>query len=105
MLFKAFSIGTSAFFSSRATNENYIFSCQNPYLLFFLSLLRITKHDIPKGLVVVVVILVVVIVDMVVIVVVDWTHVLGPEMKLLKSVSIVAPLFRMQSPLDQNDQT
>ena len=50
-------------------------------------------------------ILVVVIVDMVVIVVVDGTHVLGPEMKLLKSVSIVAPLFRMQSPLDQNDQT
>ena len=50
-------------------------------------------------------ILVVVIVDLVVIVVVDGTHVLGPEMKLLKSVSIVTPLFRMQSPLDQNDQT
>ena len=46
-----------------------------------------------------------VLVDMVVIVVVDGTHVLGPEMKLLKSVSIVTPLFRMQSPLDQNDQT
>ena len=50
-------------------------------------------------------ILIVVIVDLVVIVVFDWTHVLGPEMKLLKSVSIVTPLFRMQSPLDQNDQT
>ena len=70
-----------------------------------MSLLRIAKHDIPKGLRVVVVILVVVIVDMVVIVVVDGTHVLGPEMKLLKSVSIVTPLFRMQSPFDQNDQT
>ena len=59
-----------------------------------MSLLRIAKQDIPKGLRVVVVILVVVIEDMVVIVVVDWTHVLGPEMKFLKSVSIVAPLFR-----------
>ena len=59
-----------------------------------MSLLRIAKQDIPKGLRVVVVILVVVIVDMVVIVVVDWTHVLGPEMKFLTSVSIVAPLFR-----------
>ena len=64
------------------------------HICCFLSLLRITKHDIPKGLGVVVVILVVVIVDIVAIVVVDWTHVLGPEMKFLKSVSIVAPLFR-----------
>ena len=71
-----------------------------------MSLLRIAKHDIPKGIrVVVLIFVVVVVVDMVVIVVVDWTHVLGPEMKLLKSVSIVAPLFRRQSPLDQNDQT
>ena len=60
----------------------------------FLSLQRIAKHDIPKGIRVVVVIFVVAVVDMVVIVVVDWTHVLGPEMKFLKSVSIVAPLFR-----------
>ena len=70
-----------------------MFSCQNLYLLFFVSQ-RIAKHDIPKGIRVVVVILIVVVVDMVVIVVVDWTHVLGPEMKFLKSVSIVAPLFR-----------
>ena len=59
-----------------------------------MSLQLIAKHDIPKGIRVVVVIFVVAVVDMVVIVVVDWTHVLGPEMKFLKSVSIVAPLFR-----------
>ena len=70
-----------------------------------MSLQRIAKHDIPKGIRVVVVIFVVAVVDMVVIVVGDGMHVLGPEIKLLKSVSIVAPLFRKQSPLDQNDQT
>ena len=64
------------------------------YICCFLSLQRIAKHDIPKGIRVVVVIFVVAVVDMVVIVVVDWTHVLGPEMKFLKTVSIVAPLFR-----------
>ena len=79
-------------FSIAQLQTKIIFIIVKIYICF-LSLLRIAKHDIPKGIGVVV-ILVVVIVDMVVIIVGDWSHVLGPEMKFLKSVSIVTPLFR-----------